>query len=155
MITLEEIARLRELTVRIPLPLDAHKDAGQYRAISISEFSPNGGRWIVGDIMDKYADDIVAAANELPALLDEIERLKNELDGMTETARARGIALDHGDEIRKAALKRAEAAEARKALADALYEAVEAQYYSSGEEDWSDIEPAMKAYGTALSGGEG
>ena|SRR3990172_3215133 len=90
MITPEEIARLRELAARMPLPLDVHKDAGQYKAISISEFSPNGGRWIVGDIMEKYADDIVASCNALPALLDEIERLSADL---------------------AAALKRAEAAE--------------------------------------------
>ena len=34
-------------------------------------------------------------------------------------------------------------------LADALYEAVYGLYHSSGEEDWSEIEPAMKAYGKA------
>ena len=45
-------------------------------------------------------------------LLTKIERLTAEIEGMTEIVRARGIALEHGDEIRKDALKRAEALQA-------------------------------------------
>jgi len=104
MIISDVIARLRELAARIPLPLVAHEEGGQSRSISINEFSPSGGRWIVGDIMNEYADDIISPANALPDLLDEIERLL--AAGFIEVERA-----NKAEAELSAALKRAEAAE--------------------------------------------
>lgn len=104
MITPDEITRLRELAAKAtPLPWEAGRDYTGLPCIEPDVVGNNlGSSWIV---CYENRDYICAAANAMPAVLDEVERLRWLADHIDDqiTQRLAGMQADLA-----AALKRAE-----------------------------------------------